>query len=284
MAPLILDGSTVARNRVPRLRARAHAVLEARGTAPRLLLLAFEGPDGDAPWVSAKLRACSETGVDVRTLILPRDVDPYDARITFKDSAADARADGVFVQIPFPPDFDGGVLAASIPAETDIDVMSPDLVQRFIDGRHLKPPLTVTATLTLLEVHSIGLSGHVAVIVGDPTLFNRMFHAALDRRGAEAVIVTPSSPDLTARLSEATLVVTSVARPGSIESRDLAPDAVVIDGGYFNPGGVGDVNLSYGIDHLKALAPVPGGIGPMTVSALIEAVVSEAEESSRRPG
>lgn len=283
MAPLILDGDTVARNRVPRLRTRAHAVLEARGTAPRLLLVAFEGPDGEAPWVSAKLRACAEAGVDVRTLILPGDVDPHDARTRFHDSVANARADGVFVQVPFPQDFDGEILSASIPPETDIDVMRPDGVQGFLSGRWLTPPLTVTATLTLLEAHNIRPSGHTAVVIGDPTPFNRMFRATLDRRGAGAAIVSRSAPDVTARLAEATLVVTSIVRPGAIRSRDLAPGAIVIDGGYFNPGGVGDVDLSYGSDHLKALAPVPGGIGPMTVSALIEAVVSGAEKESRRP-
>ncbi len=279
MAPMILDGSALARRRAPDLRDRACAVAKARGTAPRLLLVAFEGPDGYAQWVSGKVRACEKAGVDVTTLIIPNDVGTRDARITFEDAVIAARADAVFVQIPFPPSIDGDLLSASIPPDSDIDLMSPHGFREFVGGRETRPPLTVAATLMLLEAHRVRPSEHTALVVGDMTPYNRMLRAALDRRGAQGVIVCSVSSELTAALAEATLVVTSVARPGAVRSGDFAPGAIVVDGGYFNPGGVGDIDLSDGIEHLKAMAPVPGGIGPMMVSALVEAVVSRAEGS-----
>lgn len=277
MAPLILDGRGLARRRAPRLRDRASEIRKVRGSAPRLLLLAFEGPAGEAPWVSKKLRACEDVGIEVRTLILPADVETGDARTTFEDAVADVRADGVFVQFPFPPGVDGDALAASIPPEADIDLMSPRSFREFVGGREPRTPLTVAATLSLLEGHGIPLNGRTGLVVGDTTPFNWMLRAALDRRGVRTVIVSPRSPELDARLGESTLVVTSASEPGVLRSGDLPPNSVAIDGGYFNPGGQGDIDCSDGTDHLKALAPVPGGIGPMTVSALVEAVISRAE-------
>lgn len=281
MAPLILDGRALARERAPHLEGRARTVEEARGAPPRLFLLAFEGPGGEVPWVAEKLRACEDAGVEVRTLILRRGLDTRDARTAFEEAVADARADGVFVQFPFPADIAGEVLAGAIPPEADIDVMNPRSVREFLAGREPMPPLTVAATLTLLEAHRIRLPGRTGLVIGDTTPFNCMFREALGRRGARTVLVSPDSPELTARLAESTLVVTSAARPGMVRSGSLAPGSIVVDGGYFNPGGVGDVDLSDGADHLEALAPVPGGIGPMTVSALVEAVIVRAERHGR---
>lgn len=103
MAPLILDGRALARQRAPRLRKRASEVRTVRGSAPRLLLVAFEGPEGQAPWIAGKLRACEDAGVDVGTLILPADAETDEARTMFENAVADARADGVFVQFPSLP-------------------------------------------------------------------------------------------------------------------------------------------------------------------------------------
>lgn len=78
-------------------------------------------------------------------------------------------------------------------------------------------------------------------------------------------------------LAAAPLVIVAVGRPGILSALQLAPDAVAIDVGYFNVGGRGDIDLAGGASHLGALAPVPGGIGPMTVSYLLERTISIAE-------
>jgi len=277
VTPLILDGAALAGARAPRLRERALAVEAFRGSAPRLLLLAFEGPDGRAPWVSGKLRACAAAGVEVRALGLRRDVDARQARTRLEDALADFPADGVFVQFPFPTGFDGDALSAAIPPGTDIDVMSPEGVRAFFEGGRPDPPLTIAAMLELLRANGVAVEGHSALVIGERTPFNRMLRASLVRRGAAATVVSAAAPELAGRLAGSTLVVTSAAEPGALRSRDLAPDAIVVDGGYFNPGAVGDVDTADGIEHLRAFAPVPGGLGPMTVSMLVEAVVGRAE-------
>src|SRR5690606_10559694 len=101
-----------------------------------------------------------------------------------------------------------------------------------------------------------------------------MFRAALARRGARmGPLVPPTAADLAERARAARLVVVAAARPGLVDSATLAPGTVAIDSGYYNPGGRGDIDTAGGTAHLAALAPVPGGLGPMTVSMLLERTI-----------
>ncbi|HET7042428.1 MAG TPA: hypothetical protein VFI13_10430, partial [Gemmatimonadales bacterium] len=188
------------------------------------------------------------------------------------------RFDGVFVQFPFPADIDGDAFAAAIPAKLDVDVMAPRGVDRYMAGETGLPPVTVTAALLLLDAYGVSVTGRRGLVIGEESPFTAMFREALARRGAEMdAVLRPNMTGLARRVGEAGLVVVAAARPGIVRSESLAEGAVAVDVGYFNPGGRGDIDVSGGTNHLAALAPVPGGIGPMTVSALLERVVEFSE-------
>ncbi len=242
------------------------------------------------------MRRCAESGVAVTPLILPESVDPDTALDRFQ-SALSSHPDAVFVQVPFPPGFDGGALIDAIPPVADIDVMSPAAIERYELDATAAPPLTVAAALALLDHHGVSVSGLEGVVVGPASAFHDQFARALARRGAVmrprldpgdpglAAGLATSGPEaglpsagLKAGLATAGLVVVAAADPGLVPAGWIRPGAVVIDAGYYNPGGVGDLALDDGTDHLGALSPVPGGVGPMTVSMLVEAVVARAED------
>lgn len=280
-APLILDGRLLAERRLPVLRDRAGRVRDLHGTPPRLLIMAFARADGRAPWVSRKIRAGAEAGVDVQPLVLSADTETQGAIVALERATEDLRPDAILLQVPFPPDIDLDMLVAAVPPEADVDVMRTERFQAFMAGRLDHPPATVAAVLALLEDGRVDLRGRAGVVIGQEMPFTAMLREALARRGARVVIVPPGSGELQGRLAEATLVVTAVNQVGVVRSTDLAPGAVVVDGGYFNPGGRGDLDVTGGIDHLEALAPVPGGVGPMTVSMLLEGVIATAEGRQR---
>lgn len=282
MPTLILDGRLLAERRLPTLHDRARRVREVRGTSPRLLLVAFAEVDGRAPWVSRKVRAGAEAGVDARPLILPEDLGTDGAATALERAIQDTRPDGILLQLPFPPGIDLDVLTAAVPPKADVDVMKPERFRAFMAGRLDRQPATVAAALALLEDGHVDLSGRQGVVIGEEMPFTSMLRETLARRGVQMAIVPPESGGLQERLADATLVVTYVCRSGAVRAGDLAPGSVVIDGGYFNPGGRGDVDLSGGVEHLEALAPVPGGVGPMTVSALMEGVIAAAEDAALR--
>jgi methylenetetrahydrofolate dehydrogenase (NADP+) / methenyltetrahydrofolate cyclohydrolase len=280
--PSILDGRLLAERRLPALRDRARRVRESRGTPPTLLLVAFADAAGRAPWVSRKVRAGREAGVDVHPLVLRADLDTEAAAAAVERATGELSPDGILLQLPFPPDLDLDALTDAMPAEADVDVMKPERVRAFMAGSLDRPPATVAAALALLDEGGVDLRGRQGVVIGEEAPFTSMLREALARRGVRVTVVPPDSGQLQRRLADAKLVVTAVNRSGAVRSSDLAPGSVVVDGGYFNPGGLGDVDLSDGVDHLEALAPVPGGVGPMTVSVLMEGVIASSEERMRR--
>lgn len=272
----VLDGTSLARERQPALAEQAQTVLQQRGRPPALLLLAF-GDDGHAPHVNRKLAAAAAVGVRVVPLILPTASTTDDALAALARTIEQTTPDAVFLQVPFPPHIDEETLARAIPPGLDVDVMNPEQVRRFNEQADLLPPVTVTAGLQLLDAGGIGIEGVRGIVVADPNPFAEMFREALTRRGANmAPLVSPTAQDLHMRVAEAGLVVVAAASPGVVRSADLAPGCIVIDVGYFNPGGRGDIDTRSGIAHLGAIAPVPGGIGPMTISALLERTIQFA--------
>ncbi|CAN5724941.1 bifunctional methylenetetrahydrofolate dehydrogenase/methenyltetrahydrofolate cyclohydrolase FolD [soil metagenome] len=274
--PVILDGRAFAAQRAPQLAARGAVVTAQRGRAPLLLIVAFGDPAGYAPHVRGKVRSCAGCGVDCELVVLPPGTGTAEAVHRMRAAIDAVHPDGVFVQFPFPADIDGDALAVEIPVACDVDIMTPVREQQFLLGDGL-PPVTVSAALLLLDEQDIDIAGRHGIVVADASPFADMFRAALERRGALlAPLVDPSADGLPARAAAAELVVAAAGSPGMLSSRLLRPGCVAIDVGYFNPGGRGDIDTSAGIAQLAALMPVPGGIGPMTVSALVERVIDFA--------
>ncbi|HUF50671.1 MAG TPA: tetrahydrofolate dehydrogenase/cyclohydrolase catalytic domain-containing protein [Longimicrobiales bacterium] len=277
----MLDGVRLAAARLPLLAQRATAVRSRRGSPPALLIAAFAEGTGTAPHVVRKLNACAAAGVAARPLILPATVSAADAGVALRAHLAQQPCDGVFLQFPFPPSLDAAALSEAIPPALDVDVMTRACVRHYFTHTAALPPVTVSAGLLLLDAYGMSLRGRTGVIVAEATPFSLMFAEALARQGvAMRPLLAPHTADLATALRGVDVVVVAVAQPAGVSAAQLPAAAVAIDVGYFNPGGRGDIDTSRGAQHLAALAPVPGGIGPMTVSALIERTILFAESSS----
>lgn len=260
--------------------ARASSVRQSRGRAPAFVLVAFGDERGHVAHVGRKQRMCAEAGVDLTALVLPPGIDTAAALMRMHQLLETDSFDGVFVQFPFPDTIDGETFAAAVPVELDVDVMTPDRIARYSSDRDALPPVTVSAALLLLDEYDVPVDGRSGIVIADEQPFSRMLSTALARRGADVALVDPGDPGLEERIRSAGLVVVCAARPGLVRSGAIQAGAVAIDVGYFNEGGRGDIDVSGGIDHLAAICPVPGGIGPMTISALLERVVLFAEHGS----
>lgn len=275
---LLLDGRALAARRLPALRARADAVRAVRSRAPRLGILAFGDAAGIAPHVAGKQRAGAAAGVEVALEVVPAAASLDEALARCASLAADARLDGLFVQFPYPDASWAAFIEQAIPEHLDVDVMSPARVLRFSTDAAMLPPVTVSAALALVDAFGVTVRGLEGVVVAEPSDFSEMFRVAFMRRGALIPpVLSPADAATDPRLARASLVIVATGRPGFVRALQLAPDAVAIDVGYFNAGGRGDIDVGEGVSHLGALAPVPGGIGPMTISCLIERTISFAE-------
>jgi methylenetetrahydrofolate dehydrogenase (NADP+)/methenyltetrahydrofolate cyclohydrolase len=278
MSPVVLDGVTLADRRAPLMAERAAAVQGRRGHAPAFVIVAFGDERGHVPHVARKARMCAAAGVAATSLVIPRAVPTGEAIGRMRDAVNHGRFDGVFLQFPFPETIDGDAFAAALPVELDVDIMTPVRTAGFMNGLAALPPVTVSACILLLDAYGVPIAERRGIIVADESPFSLMFRRALSLRGARMQeLVDPTAPDLIERMQAADLVVAAAATAGLVHSTTLSPGTIAIDAGYFNPDGRGDIDVSGGIDHLAAIAPVPGGIGPMTVSSLIERVILFAE-------
>lgn len=278
---MILDGTALARARAPELAVRGRRVAELRGRRPRLLLVAFADAAGGAPFVARKVRACAAAGVDVLPLLFPFGTSSPEAEHALGALLESEVVDAVFLEFPFPEGVDGEALTALVPAAADVDIMTAGRVTQYFADPDAPPPLTVSAGLVLLDGHGVDIRGRAGVVVGEGTPFSRMFREALVRRGARMhPLVSPQESGWLPVVQGAELVVAAASAPGMLRGTALSPGAIVLDAGYFNPGGRGDVDTADGIGHLGAIALVPGGIGPMTVSVLVERVIAFAERGS----
>jgi methylenetetrahydrofolate dehydrogenase (NADP+) / methenyltetrahydrofolate cyclohydrolase len=274
MSTITLDGSSLAARRAEDIATGAAAVLTRRGRAPRLLLMAAADERGRVPYVAAKLRACAAAGIEAVPLIVDAGDATPGAQSALTSAIAESLPDAVFVQLPLPACIREEVITSVIPTESDVDIMSPERVQRYMATPGEVPALTISAALLLLEAHAVSIEGRRGVVVAEDSAFSLMFREALSRSGAQMEpLVAPASVDLRARVSRADLVVVAAGRPGLLHTGMLTRGAIALDIGYFNKGGRGDIDVSPGIEHLAAIMPVPGGVGPMTVSALLERVV-----------
>jgi methylenetetrahydrofolate dehydrogenase (NADP+)/methenyltetrahydrofolate cyclohydrolase len=274
---IVLDGAALARGGAANVGDRAAAVAERRGRPPRLLLVAF-GDGGHAPHVDRKVRAGARMNAEIVPLILPLDSSTAAARASVAARVGDLDPDAVFLQFPFPIAIEADQLAAAVPEALDVDVMTPGRVERYFAGDDDLPPVTVTAALELLAGYAVDVRGLDGVVVAEASPFASMFREALARSGARmSPLISPDADGLADVLHRFGLVVVAAARPRLVRSTDLAPGTIAIDVGYFNPGAVGDIDMRDGVGHLAAIAPVPGGIGPMTIHSLIERTVAFAE-------
>lgn len=279
--PLILDGTRLARERSAGLAQRAAGVTRERGRQPRLALVAFADASGGAPYVARKVRACTAAGVEAVPLILPAGITTAGARKAIEVFLDDEWCDGVFLEFPFPVGIDGDAVTGVIPESADVDVMTEGRIHRYISDGEGPPPLTVSAVLELLDGYGVDVADLEGILVAETSPFTLMLGEALSRRGVRMrAILPPDSSDLDGRIAEARLVVAAAAKPGIVRSGTLAQGTIAMDAGYFNAGGNGDIAVSDGIAHLAAIAPVPGGVGPMTVSVLVERVIEFAERSA----
>lgn len=273
--PLILDGRAVARAREPELGRRAAAVAAVRGHPPRLALVAFNTTSDPPPFIARKLRACERVGLEAVSKILPSGISTHQARAAV-ETLARQPLDGIFLEFPFPGHIDAEELIEAVPAELDIDVMTAARTRRYLEGIRGEPPVTVEAALALLDAYAVDVTGLEGVLVAENSPFAEMFNEAFVRKGAR--MRSQQAPEQArSAVRDAELVVSAAAHPGLLRSDELAPGAVVIDAGYFNEGGHGDVDTGHGVEHLRALAPVPGAIGPMTISMLLQRVIEHAE-------
>jgi methylenetetrahydrofolate dehydrogenase (NADP+) / methenyltetrahydrofolate cyclohydrolase len=289
MAARIIDGKAVSEEIRRELAARVVA-LKARGLVPGLAVILVGEDPASVSYVTGKERSCAELGIASLGRHLPADASEAEVIELVRKCNADPAVHGILVQIPLPKHIDERRVIGAIDPDKDMDGLTPANVGRLVLEEPCYLPCTPAGVLELLRRSGVETKGARAVVVGRSNLVGRPLLNLLIRRSSNATVTLchTGTKDLAAICREADILVACAGVPGLIKGGMVKPGSCVIDVGMSrveDPGMkrgyrlVGDVEYGPAAELAGWITPVPGGVGPMTVTMLLANTVTAAERS-----
>src|SRR3984957_10453694 len=281
----IIDGKAVAAEVRADVAEQVAALRERTGRVPGLATVLVGDDPGSAVYVAGKQRACAEVGMKPFDVRLPADASFEAVAGELARLNADEEVSGILLQLPVPDHLDGPTLTSMVPAEKDVDGLTPvntGLLSLGLPGLRSCTPQGVMA---LLAHASVELEGAEAVVVGRSNLFGKPMAQLLLAENATVTVCHSRTRDLREVCCRADVLIAAVGRPRLIGEGFVKPGAVVIDVGMnrLTPeqagnksGLVGDVDFPAAVQVASAITPVPGGVGPMTIALLLRNTLAAA--------
>lgn len=244
---------------------------------PKLTIVQVGDDAASTAYVRRKLSAAEKVGIKARRELLPADTVTATVVEAVKRESQDA--DGVIVQLPLPAGVDRDAVLDAVPVDRDVDGLSSASRAALELGENGFVPATPLGIARLLE-GQLELKGATVAILGMGLLVGKPLALLLKHRGAAVVELDKDSTDVPAKTSAADVLVASAGVPGLVGKEHVAAGQVVVDAGFSVIDGkpVGDVKSDEVEPIVKAVTPVPGGVGPLTVAALLSNVVAAAEK------
>jgi len=276
----LLDGKALSQRLQSRLAQQVQTLQASHGRPPGLAVLMVGDNPASAAYVRNKERACKAVGIASFGQHLPATTSQVEVANRIQALNRDDRVDGILLQLPVPDHLDTVALLNLIDPNKDADGLHPVNLGRLVRGEPGLRSCTPAGVMTLLQAHQVELAGKYAVVVGRSILVGKPMMLMLLEANATVTIAHSKTPDLAAFTRKADILVVAAGRPGMVTGDMVKPGATVIDVGINRvtlPDGksrlVGDVAF----DSVQAIAgqltPVPGGIGPMTVTTLLQNTV-----------
>lgn len=257
MSATIIDGKALANAVLDNLAVQVRAL----GQPPHLAAVCIGDDPGIRTFVKLKQKAAQSAGITFSPYFLD-ETDRDGAVQTLAYLAADESVDGIFIELPLPPGWNTDELITLIPPAKDVDAL--------VKGA-LVPAPAVRALGYVLAEMGVQVRGISATVIGHGRLIGGPIAAWLTEHGARVQIIDKDTPDPSHIACQADLIVTGVGKPGLVTGEWIKEGALVIDFGYSD--GKGDVDQESVSKKAGLLTPVPGGMGPLVIAAVLENVV-----------
>lgn len=281
MSAQIIDGKALAKQLRIGFRQRVEQ-LKARGVAPGLAVILVGDNPASRVYVGNKIKACEECGVRSLHLGLAADVSQAEVLRTIEQLNQDDSIHGILIQLPLPPHIELARVLQAISVHKDVDGFHLYNVGALVSGNSIFPPCTPYGVQLLLDTTGIDVAGKNAVVVGASNIVGKPMGLMLLQREATVTICHARTRDLAQHTILADILIVAAGKPGLIVPQMVKEGAIVIDVGINRlPDGriVGDVCFDEVKEKASWITPVPGGVGPMTVTMLIENTLRSAERA-----
>jgi methylenetetrahydrofolate dehydrogenase (NADP+)/methenyltetrahydrofolate cyclohydrolase len=283
-----IDGKAAAQALRERIAGEVARFREATGRAPGLAVVLVGEDPASAVYVRSKGKATIEAGMESFEHRLPESTSQEELIALVDRLNQDAAVDGILVQLPLPPQIDEAAIITRISPDKDVDGFHPVNAGRLVIGLPGFVPCTPLGCLKLLQSELGDLSGKEAVVVGRSNIVGKPMALLLLRENCTVTVAHSRTRDLPEVVRRADIVVAAVGRPEMIKGDWLKAGATVIDVGINRlPGDngkgrlVGDVDFEFASQVARAITPVPGGVGPMTIACLIRNTFVSAARRER---
>lgn len=270
---MIIDGKALSLSLKEDMKARMAELENKYGRRPCLSVIIVGDNPASRSYVRGKIKAAEFVGMESRLIELPQDVSEGALLSKISELNADEKVDGILVQLPLPEHIDEDKVIDAIAVAKDVDGFHPSNVAALWLGRKCTVPCTPKGIITMIESTGVEIAGKKAVVVGRSNIVGKPVAKLLLDRNATVTIAHSRTKDLAAVCREADILVAAVGRPKMITADMVKPGAVVIDVGINRVADgtlVGDVDFGPASELAGYISPVPGGVGPMTITMLME--------------
>ena len=284
MTANLMDGVAVAKAIRAEWKVRADALKE-RGVTPGLAVVLVGDNPASQVYVRNKVKACADMGLHSELHQFPADIAERAVLDKIAELNRNARIHGILVQLPLPRHIDNNKILEAIAVEKDADGFHLYNLGGLVTGGTVFPPCTPYGVMALLDYYQIALEGQNAVVVGRSNIVGKPMALMLLARNATVSICTSKTRDLRQYTAIADILVVATGKPRMITGDMIKPGAVVVDVGINRLADgklAGDVDFDSVKQVASYLTPVPGGVGPMTITMLLANTVQAAERSTER--
>lgn len=268
-----LDGRLVSKARLEELKRKLGLLSQSLPRPPSLHVIRVGHDPASEVYVKKKVKTCIEIGMKSEEHHLASEISGKELADLICRLNDDEHVDGILLQLPLPSHLDANHFLQLVNPDKDVDGFHPMNLGRLVAQEEGFVPCTPLGIMKILEYYEIPLEGCRAVVVGRSRIVGRPCSLLLDHAGATVTVVHKSSPQPELICSQADLLVVAAGVKHLIGADSVKEGAVVIDVGIHRETSgklTGDVDFEKVKDKVSAITPVPGGVGPMTISSLLE--------------
>ncbi|RQR33336.1 bifunctional methylenetetrahydrofolate dehydrogenase/methenyltetrahydrofolate cyclohydrolase FolD [Burkholderia sp. Bp9142] len=279
----VIDGVAVSKQLREQVSSRA-AALKACGVTPGLAVLLVGDDPASAVYVRNKVKACEQAGLHSRLDRLPAATSEAELLARIEELNVDPSIHGILVQLPLPAHIDSHKVIEAIAAEKDVDGFHVANAGALMTGQAKFRPCTPYGVMKMLEAYEIPVAGKHAVVIGRSNIVGKPMALMLLEAGATVTVCHSKTMDLGYHTKSADIVVAAVGKRDVLTAEMVKPGATVIDVGMNkNDEGklCGDVDYASVSAVAGYITPVPGGVGPMTITMLLVNTLESAERVVR---
>jgi methylenetetrahydrofolate dehydrogenase (NADP+) / methenyltetrahydrofolate cyclohydrolase len=274
----IIDGKAVAARIREQVAEDVAQLVSERGSPPGLATVLVGADPASQIYVAGKHRACAEAGIASVGFELPEHTSQEELAAVVSELNADPAVSGIIVQLPLPGHLDAARATSAVDPAKDVDGLTPTNAGLLVQGRDGLVSATPLGVIELLRRYDTPLEGAHAVVVGRSDLVGKPVASLLLAENATVTVCHSRTRGLEQLCLSADVLIAAVGRPRLVTGEMVREGATVIDVGMnrTDDGLVGDVDFEAAAERARAITPVPGGVGPMTIAMLLRNTVKAA--------